>query len=143
MDDIVWQRVDQGRLEEPLSSRLKLVSNRKHMKEEQCEKRTFSAQDLRNTVLLLQETLLVHLVQQTPLAVPAQDRIQKLLTVLLRAKIAHLNHDQRVLVCRSGRQENISIQLPRHAFDAVAEVLDQRGRRRAVEAAVAGSKITM
>lgn len=102
--------------------------------------RTFPAQDLRNAVLLVQVALLVDLVQQTALAVPAGDRLEVLHALLPRADVAHLDDDERVLVGGAGGEQHVRVQLARRAFDAVAEVLDERGRGGAVEAAASSAK---
>ena len=101
---------------------------------------TLSPQHLRNTILLVQEALLVHLVQQAALPIPARDRLQVLHALRLRADVAHLDHDERVLVRGPGGEQDVCVELARAALDAVAEVLDQRGRCRAVEAAAVSPK---
>ena len=73
---------------------------------------------------MVQEALLVDLVEQALLAVPAGDRVQVFLTFFLRPKVAHLDHDERVLIRRSGSKEYIGIQLTRYTFDTVAEMFD-------------------
>lgn len=102
---------------------------------------TPAADDLRDAVLLVQVALLVDLVEETALAVPAGDGVEELDALLLRAGVAHLDDDKRVLVGRAGGEQHVGVELARGALDAVAEVLDQRGGRRAVEAA--GHNTTM
>ena len=104
--------------------------------------RTFASEDLCDAVLLVQETLLIDLVQKTALAVPARDRLEELEALLLRADVAHLDHDERVLVRGPGGEEHVRVELAWGAFDAVAEVLDERGCCCAVEAAVGASVST-
>lgn len=55
---------------------------------------------------------------------------------LLRANITHLDDDEGVLVRRSGGKEHVGIELTGAAFDTVSEMLDQRGGRCSVEAAM-------
>lgn len=55
---------------------------------------TSRPQNLGDTVLLVQECLLVHLVQQAGLAIPARDRLQIFQSLLLWPNITHLYHDQ-------------------------------------------------
>lgn len=84
--------------------------------------------------MLAQVALLVDFVQQTALAIPALDRVEVLHASLPRADVAHLDDDERVLVCGPSREEHVCVQLPRRALNAITEVLDQRGRGRPMEA---------
>lgn len=138
VDDLVRQGRDEGRAEEPLPSGC--ASERNSIR---CEcsvktkdsRRTLSAEDLCDAVLLVEEALLVHLVQQAALAVPARDRLGVLDTALARARVAHLDHHERVLIRRPRSEEYVCVEFARSILDAVAEVLDQRWRRRTVEPA--------
>lgn len=53
----------------------------------------------------------------------------------LGPNIAHLNDDERVLVRRSGSEQNIGVELTRCAFDAVTEMFDKRRGSCAVKTA--------
>ena len=66
----------------------------------------------------------MNLIEQAPLAVPAGDRVQVFLAFFLGPKVAHLDHDERVLIRRSGGKKYICVQLTRYALDAVAEMFD-------------------
>lgn len=98
---------------------------------------TLPTQDLRDAVLLMQEAFLVHLVQEAALAVPGREREEVFLSLLLRADVAHLHYDERVLPLGPGGEEYVCVQLARGALDTVAEVFDERGGGGAVEAAEA------
>src|SRR6266702_1698006 len=97
-----------------------------------------SPKHLRYTVLLTQERLLVHLIEKTPLAGPRAECLEVLETLFLWPDVAHLNHDQRILIRRSGCEKHIGIKLPRCTLDAITEVAQKRRCSRAMEAACHG-----
>ena len=56
--------------------------------------------------------------------------------MFLRPDIAHLDHHERVLVRRAGREEYVGVQLARRSLDAVSDVLDEGCGGSAVESAI-------
>jgi hypothetical protein len=104
---------------------------------------TFRPQNLGDAILLVQKRLLVHLVQQTTLAIPAGDRLQVLHSLLLRPNITHLYHDQGILVRGSSGEEHIRIELPGCLLHTVTEVLDQRRGGRFVEPTVRNGMVSL
>ena len=94
-----------------------------------------AAQYLRNAVLLAQERLLVHLVEQAALAGPRAERLEILKALFLRSNVAHLDYDERVLVRRASGKKHICIKLARCPFDTITEMPQKRRCSRTVEAA--------
>lgn len=133
--DVIGKGADERRTDEPLVSRCVKVSIILQTKR-QCQGRTIASQDLRDTVLLMQERLLVHFIEQATFTVPGGNGLKKFLSLYFRPNIAHLDDDEGVLTFRSRREENIGIELPRRAFDTVTEMLDERRRSGSVEATV-------
>ena len=86
---------------------------------------TFRPQNLSDTILLIQERFLVHLVQQTTLAIPAGDCLQILHSLLLWPNIAHLYHNEGILARRSSGEEHICIKFPRRLLYTITEMPDQ------------------
>jgi len=66
-----------------------------------------AVQVLRDAILLVQERLLVHLVEQTALASPRGERLEVFYTLLLWPDITHLDHHERVLVRRAGDKKYV------------------------------------
>ena len=99
---------------------------------------TFSTENLRDTILLMQEAFLVHLVEEATLPVPRGDRCKVLLALLPGSQIAHLDDYKRVFSGRSGREQDVGVELAGSAFDAVSKVLDERRGCGTVESAVEG-----
>ena len=87
--------------------------------------RTFCPQDLGDAILLVQECLLVHLVQQAAFTIPARNRLQVLQPFFLWPNITHLYHDKGVLVCGSSGEEHVRIEFPWCLLHTVTEVPDQ------------------
>jgi hypothetical protein len=119
IDQIVREGTDECRADKPLVA-------------------SFAPKHLRYTVLLTQERLLVHLIEKALLAAPRAECLEVLETLFLWPDVAHLNHDQRILVRRSGGEKHIGVKLSRCALDAITEVAQKRRCRRAVEAACHG-----
>ena len=74
----------------------------------------------------MQETLFVDLVEQALLAVPGRYRSEVFLAFFFGSDVAHLNYDKGILSCGTGREQDVGVQFARGAFDAVAEVFDER-----------------
>jgi hypothetical protein len=90
---------------------------------------------------LVQERLLVHLVEQAALAGPRAERLEVLKALFLRADVAHLDYDERVLVCRAGGEKDVCVKLARCALDTITEVPQKRRCSRTVEAASHGEAV--
>jgi hypothetical protein len=88
-------------------------------------KPTFSAQNLRNTILLMQEALLVDFIKQAPFPIPGRDGSQVLLTFLFRPDVAHLDNNEGVFAGWARGEENVSVEFAGSAFNAVPEVFDE------------------
>ena len=97
---------------------------------------TSRPQNLGDAILLVQKRLLVHLVQQTGLAIPARDRLQVLQSFFLWPDITHLYHHQGILVRGSSGEKHVGIELPGCLLHTVTEVLDQGWGSRFVEPTV-------
>lgn len=91
VDDIIRKRRNQGRAYEPLSSSCPMQVLLSLVDEIQ-NTLTFPPQNLRDTILLMQKTLLVDLIKKTPLSIPRRNCREVFLALLFRAHIAHL-HD--------------------------------------------------
>lgn len=96
--------------------------------------RPATRENLRYAVLLVQELLLVHFIQQAALPVPRGDGMQILLPLALRPEIAQLNDHERVCSLGLSSEKDIRVVFAWSAFDAVAEVLEKEGSSGAVEA---------
>jgi hypothetical protein len=104
-------------------------------KERRCNiARTFSTENLGDAVLLVKETFLVHFIEQAALAVPRGERQKIFLSLFFGPNVAHLDYNERVFALGSGREEDVRVKLAWSAFDAVAEVPDERRGGGAVEA---------
>src|SRR6267142_4243136 len=99
---LIWEGTDERRADEPLVSAL-------------------ATQNLRDAVLLAQERLLVHLVEQTAFACPRTESLKIYEALLLRSDVAYLDHDQRVLVCRASGKEDVCVKLARCALHTITE----------------------
>lgn len=119
IDHLVWQGRDERGADVPLVS-------------------PPATEDLGDAVLLAQEGLLVHLVEQAALACPRAEGLEVFQTLFLRPDVTNLDHDQRVLVRGAGGKKHVCVKLARCALDAITEVPQKRGRRRTVEAASHG-----
>lgn len=100
--------------------------------------RTFPTENLRDAVLLVEETLLVHLIKQAAFAVPRGERQKIFLSFFFGPDVAHLHYNEGVFALGPGRQEDVRIKFARSALDAVAEMPDKGRSGSAVEAAETG-----
>ena len=85
----------------------------------------------------------MYLIKKTLLAGPGAECLEVLETLLLWSYVAHLDHDQRILVRRSCGEKHICVKLPRRALDAITKVAQKRRCSRTMEAAchVMGSTV--
>lgn len=92
-------------------------------------------QHIRHRVLLLQEYPLPHILQQTPLFIPARDCRQVLRALLLRASDTQLHDDHPRQGGRSGGEDDVGVEAARGTFDAVSDVFDEVGGGAGIERA--------
>ena len=81
----------------------------------------------------------MHLIEKTLLAGPGTECLQVLKSLFLWTDIAHLDYNERILVCRSGGEKHIGVKFPRGAFNTITEVAQKRRCSRTVEAASHGT----